>query len=551
MSPLSRTRASRDEWKVKNKVKRKKINQLERKATAFEANASLREAKIHELKLLLENLTPQSIDIAKELQRLKEETQRQKEESQRQREEIQRLSDDNDKQQEEIEKLKKELESKRTVSCSPSPRSAQVLCVYLLITCGVSFRSISKILQALIDLGFLRDFWVPHFTSVINWTLRVGIDLLNQVGAIPEPWIAIMDTSIDIGTRKAVVIIRVRLSAIGDRGSAITLQDCQVIFLKIVENCDGEIISECLETAFDRSGKPIAVLKDGGSDLKKGTSIYREENNCKRTLWTIADLGHVIANALKAEFAKLLGFKRLLALVYGGAKRLRQTHAAVFLPPKLRTKGRFQGISRLAEWAIWILDLMAVQGQTKDGSLVAILRKGFPKLPRLRALIEKFAATCKIMNDFQFLMKNQGLNQETYRQGLLILNQLPELSRTRQIVQKWLDQHLGLQCRLAIGQTPLLVSSDAIESLMGKLKSTLGRSSIAELNRMTLILPTLCGKVTPDSIDVSLRRTTHMDLLKTEKDVIPITLLQQRKRTLTIFKYKKEVPKTSPLKMTG
>lgn len=360
-----------------------------------------------------------------------------------------------------------------------------------------------------------------------------------------------MDTSIDIGLRKAVLILRVRLSSLGKRGSAITLQDCQVIYLKIVESCTGEVISECLETAFNTSGRPIAILKDGGSDLERGTKIYREENHCKNTLWTIADLGHVIANALKAEFAKLVGFKRLLTLVYGGAKRLRQTNAAVFLPPKLRTKGRFQGISRLAEWAIWILDLMAVKGQTKDGSFVATLRKGFPKLPRLRALIEKFVTTCEVMNELQFLLKNNGLNQETYQRGLLILTQLPEHSHTRQTAQQWLDQHLGVHYRLAIGQIPLLVSSDAIESLLGKLKSILGRSSAGELNRMTLVLPTLCGQVSPDSIEKALSQTTHMELLKVENDVIPPTLLQQRKRTLHLLKPKQEVPKTFPLLLTG
>ena len=555
MSPLSRMRDSRDEWKMKNKCKRKKINKLERQVKASNASVEKKEAEIQELnrliKISMSNRGHRSIDIEKELQRLDNEIQHQKEESKRQLEELKRLKDDNNKQVEEIEKLRKELESKSIVSYPQGSQSAQVLCVYLIITCGVSFRSISRILKTLIDMGFLGDFWVPHFTSVINWTLRVGINLLSQVAPITEPWIAIMDTSIDIGTRKAVVILRVMLSALGDRGSAITLKDCQVIFLKIVEKCDGEIISNCLESAFGQSGRPIAVLKDGGGDLKKGTTIYREENNCKSTLWTIADLGHVIANALKAEFSKLLGFKRLLTLAYGGAKRIRQTNAAVFVPPKLRTKGRFQGISRLAEWALWILDIMAVQGPAKEGSLIFALRKGFPKLPRLRPIIERFSESCKIMNEFQSLIKNKGLNQETYQKGLLILNQLPEFSHTRQVVKNWMDRHLSLQCRLSIGQTPLLVSSDAIESLIGRLKSIIGRSSVGELNRMTFILPTLCGQITPDSIEKSLRQTTHMDLLKVENNAIPLTLLQQRKRTLHLLKSNQEVPKTLPLKMAG
>lgn len=353
MSPLSRMRKSRDSWKMKNSPKRKKVNQLTRQLTSCEIKLKQRDIEIERLNNLLkngvsnENSKPPSIDeIRERLKKLEED-------ARRDREDLRRLEDENRKQQEEIERLEKELESKKicTTYAQGSP-SVQVLCVYLVITCGVSFRSISKILRALTNLGILRGLWLPHFTSIINWTLRLGIYLLSHVKPIDDPWIAIMDTSIDLGTRKAIVILRVRLSALQERGRAITLKDCQVIFLKIVENSTGEVISDCLETAFKASGRPIAILKDGGSDLKQGVLTYREENQCKGTLGIIADLGHFIANALKAEFGKSVGLKRLLALVYGGAKRLRQTNAAVFVPPKLRTKGRFQGISRLAEWAM-------------------------------------------------------------------------------------------------------------------------------------------------------------------------------------------------------
>ncbi len=43
-----------------------------------------------------------------------------------------------------------------------------------------------------------------------------------------------MDTSIDIGTRKAIVILRVRLKALQERESSITLEDCEVVYIKIV-----------------------------------------------------------------------------------------------------------------------------------------------------------------------------------------------------------------------------------------------------------------------------------------------------------------------------
>jgi hypothetical protein len=82
----------------------------------------------------------------------------------------------------------------------------KTLCV-LIVICGiVSFRSVPRILQVFQPLlwAIVR---IPHFTSVIHWTLRVGIAIFNQVSTIGEPWAAIIDCSIDIGTRKALVVL--------------------------------------------------------------------------------------------------------------------------------------------------------------------------------------------------------------------------------------------------------------------------------------------------------------------------------------------------------
>ncbi len=56
--------------------------------------------------------------------------------------------------------------------------------------------------------------WVPHFTSVINWSLRVGLGLLNQVQPIVKPWVTIIDHSIDIGTKKVLVVLRIEVDAL-------------------------------------------------------------------------------------------------------------------------------------------------------------------------------------------------------------------------------------------------------------------------------------------------------------------------------------------------
>ena len=176
-------------------------------------------------------------------------------------------------------------------------QEVRTLCVLLVIQAVVSYRSISRILslfntETVFDLG-----WVPHFTSVINWTLRLGLGLLKQVKPISTPWLAIIDHSIDIGTKKALVVVRVNVEALSKRGTAIQLEDCECIGLKVCERVNGESIAQDLEAIFNQAGKPKAIIKDGDYTLQKGVRLWSEKQVTE--IPVIADIGHSMATALK------------------------------------------------------------------------------------------------------------------------------------------------------------------------------------------------------------------------------------------------------------
>jgi len=70
-----------------------------------------------------------------------------------------------------------------------------------------------------------------------------------------------------------------------------------------------------------------------------------------RASW-ISDMTHFIANALKHYYAKLSLFQQFQTLCTHLRQRLQQTRFAFLLPPKARTKGRFLGVSRQAQWGL-------------------------------------------------------------------------------------------------------------------------------------------------------------------------------------------------------
>ena len=54
----------------------------------------------------------------------------------------------------------------------------RVVCVLLVILGVISFRSVPRILQ-IISTHICHLSWIPHFSSVINWSLRLGLNRLS------------------------------------------------------------------------------------------------------------------------------------------------------------------------------------------------------------------------------------------------------------------------------------------------------------------------------------------------------------------------------------
>jgi hypothetical protein len=394
----------------------------------------------------------------------------------------------------------------------------------LTIQAIVSYRSIPRILELFNSRTPLELGWIPHFTSVINWSLRLGLGLLNQITLISEPWLAIIDHSIDVGTKKVLVVLRVKRDALARRKGAIRLEDCECIGMKVCEKVKGDTLALDLERIFNQAGSPLAVIKDNDYTLQKGVRLWSEKQDTM--VHVIEDIGHVVATALKKQFGESKGYKRLTTATSKGAKRLRQTELAFLVPPKLRTKGRFQSISKLGKWADKMIVVLGVKGRAKKGSLLAKLRLALPNFSRLKPFIKRFALTTACVSQVMKILKKEGLDQKHYEQCCSLVQNLPKYSLVKKRLLIWLEQHLAIQQKIT--SMPLLVSRDIIESLLGHFKHILERSPQADMNRTTLLIPALCGKLNDRELTQILNQTPHSDLKKWENENIPYTMRRKR-----------------------
>lgn len=423
-----------------------------------------------------------------------------------------------------------EIENKNSHSIDKNKTYS--LAIFLVLNAVVSFRSIPRILQIFNLNSPLQINQIPHFTSIINWNNLLGLSMLNDVKTISNPWIAIIDHSIDIGIKKVLVVLRVRLDIFNQREGAITLKDCECIGLKVSTKINGETISEDLKEIFLASGTPTIIIKDRDYTLSKGVRLVIE--SLKTKIEIVDDITHEVANALKKQFEKTKSYQLFMKLLRAGATKLRQTDLAFLIPPKLRKKGRFQAIGKLTTWGKKMFDIgiLSVIGRAKKGSLLQKLRDAFPGMNALKPFILNFEKTTNKTSKVMKILKTKGLDETTNNECKKLLSTLPKNSKTKKIILLWLEKHFKIQQNLSTTY-PLPVSSDIIESLFGKFKYRLERSPQADMGLSVLTIPTFCGTLDEEKIMRYIKKVTYKDMKKWENENIPYTM---RKKRQEIFK---------------
>jgi len=154
------------------------------------------------------------------------------------------------------------------------------------------------------------------------------------------------------------------------QASAPGLEHVHPFAVSVAESWTGEAVAEVLKELIGTLGRPVALLKDGGSALAKAAAELSAEALGTRCL---DDLSHVAANLLKHQYVHHPHFDTFLSACGQVSKHLKQSALACLAPPKTSTKARFMNLHRLVKWADQLLQHCR-PGAARAGSALAKLR---------------------------------------------------------------------------------------------------------------------------------------------------------------------------------
>jgi hypothetical protein len=371
-----------------------------------------------------------------------------------------------------------------------------------------------------------------QYTTIIEWVLRVGLATVQQAGRIPEPWVGIMDFSIQSGKEKILAVLRLPLSHFMRLNRAPCLADCETISVLVRNDWNKTSLLDALSEVVERCGQPIYWLTDGGKDLAAAIKVLPKDVFECRKSYHVLDIGHFFANALKHMFASRKDFIKFLSAITKCAAKIRQTEFSQVTPPRIRTKGRFQSLERITDWFQGLREYIARQQRDAKTTFQARMTKFFAWSDDYVALAAELAHALDFSHRLQQIIKTQGLNLNTWPLIMKILVEVEATHPLRQEIEPYLRQCLRISNFL--GAVPIILSDDVIETLFGILKYVTGEGKNSNFGRMALVVPTLSGTMDQARIDAAFAKVKCEDLRKYVKQNIPKTLLRRRRSDLRV-----------------
>lgn len=439
-----------------------------------------------------------------------------------------------------------EKEKNKIVSCKLSDnnqffteKNIVFLCILLFLKCGISFRSIPKILEVIFSFLEVKA-WIPQETSVMIWLKKISLYKLknsNLLEKIPN-WCAIIDITIKKGGVKLLTILRVPIDIHRHRQGGLKHSEAEVIGVFARDSWCGESIFEVILQLFSKIGYPKQFLLDQGSDINRGIKLfnnYISEILEIRKIIIVHDIVHIFANILKNKYKKNEEFINFNKMIKQTVSKLTLTTMAHLIPPKIRTKGRFQGIQRVLDWAKNAHKYLTIRKRNSNSSFQSRLKSSLSWLEEYKLFIDEMHSECELINKINKIIKTCGMHQKSYQECIEILTPSTVEENIKNKIRKILDKYI--RCASLLGGK-INVSTDAIESLFGKQKFILERGQQSDLSTTSLYLPAFCGKIEKDLILKALEDIKVSDI-KDFSNKLPRSLIAKKIKLPKTMKPKK------------
>ncbi len=419
-----------------------------------------------------------------------------------------------------------------------------------------------------VEFSHFFNFDTVSYGCVRQWILRIGLGLLHEPIQKRNDWIYITDFSIQLGKERCLLILGVPQQSLNENGYQLKHSHVRVLDIFVQSRFQSQDVYDRILMTSKKTGNPIQIISDKGSDICGGIEMFCDENST--TIPTI-DISHMIGTVLKHHLEKDARWISLHDDLYILTQQINQTEMSFLRPIAISTKARWMNIAKEVEY----LENIFLYENKGDFSLISeeilidnshevfeILKnkcKNLKEQNRLRKeLKKKFVdkeSAIKWLNQKQIIdnktIKFIDAGKYRYQEKFSILNKhkeyFKELKQVNKVAEtiKCTIREKGLSLdslqeiemlydnitypivvkifnvinnnlqsehsKCGIEKTPLLCSSEIIESIFGKFKMK-SKQTVGGIYQSVLTIALICSNITPCKIKNILSEVKMIDV---------------------------------------
>ena len=365
----------------------------------------------------------------------------------------------------------------------------------LVLQAGTSLRGAAATLAVFVDHGW-ADFAIPAYSTIRSWLLRVGYHALTRPLDKSQPWLWLVDHTVQIGAVKLLVILGCPMSSVPFGERALQLADLQLVALVPMEHSTGATVEIELETAAHRTGVPRLIVSDQGSDLTKGIADYCEY---RPGVAHVPDIAHYGANLLEQAWAEQPRWQQFVRQLQDTSSKLRQTPSAYLLAPKLRAKARFMNVATQLQFAERVAKHLA----SASPRAKAVEHYGW--LQEYREDLALWTREHRLVQTTIAHLRVQGLHHGTLAALESAWGAIGEQASTIRIANRL--RAYATKYRPSPAAERFVASTEILESSFGKLKRIEGPQSQEGLTVLSLAMGAIVGDRSDEAVRVALDST--------------------------------------------
>lgn len=379
----------------------------------------------------------------------------------------------------------------------------------LVLSARASLRGAAQSLELVLSRLFGPAPAIACANSGRLWLLRLGLYELTRPKQQADDWVWIVDHTIQISSVKCLLIVGCRLETWQQQRKPLEHHDLQVLALEPVETSSGEVVCQQLEQTVAVTGVPRAIVSDGGSDLTRGISLFRQQHPQVTACY---DIAHKMAIFLKKILTNDPRWQEFLKKMAQCKKQFAKSSLAFLTPPMVPDQARYMNLEGLLKWASRVRHFMD-DPAANDGSLVEPWRVKL-EFAWLRDFDEPLAEWQELMHVVEtalHFVRWEGYHRDAHvalHARLLPYGEHPQSHQLcEQVVNFVAEQSLG-----AKADERLIGSSECLESLIGKGKRLEGQQSRSGFTAMVLGMAAAVIKPTQEVIEQALATVKVKDV---------------------------------------